>query len=244
MGTTGLIYVAIVAAWAAYLVPMWLRRHDETRRMKAVEQYSEAMRVLSRETDSRSRARYVAKPSRVVAPPPKRSAAHSRARRVAAMRRRRIFSMLFLSLLSVGALEFLELVPRWSVAVPGGLILVFLVTVRISVRRQRRIDNRDAVTTRRLRKASRVAVSYAPVAEEQPAVTVDPPAEGLWDPVPVTLPTYVYKEKAPRTVRTVDLSESDVFSSAPSPSPSPEVEVEAPEAAPESDDQVARAVGD
>jgi hypothetical protein len=33
----------------------------------------------------------------------------------------------------------------------------------------------------------------------------DPAAEGLWDPVPVTLPTYVFKEKAPRTVRTITL---------------------------------------
>ena len=41
------------------------------------------------------------------------------------------------------------------------------------------------------------------------ASTADEPAaseEGLWDPVPVTLPIYVYKEKAPsRTVRTISL---------------------------------------
>ncbi|MDP9444079.1 MAG: hypothetical protein M3P83_06915, partial [Actinomycetota bacterium] len=29
----------------------------------------------------------------------------------------------------------------------------------------------------------------------------------LWDPVPVTLPTYVSKPRAPRTIRTIDLGQ-------------------------------------
>lgn len=32
----------------------------------------------------------------------------------------------------------------------------------------------------------------------------------LWDPVPVTLPTYVHKPRAPRTIRTIDLGATDV----------------------------------
>lgn len=36
---------------------------------------------------------------------------------------------------------------------------------------------------------------------------------GLWDPVPVTLPTYVGKPRASRTVRTIDLGAPDVASS-------------------------------
>ena len=31
-------------------------------------------------------------------------------------------------------------------------------------------------------------------------------AGALWDPVPITMPTYVSKPLAPRTVRTIDLS--------------------------------------
>jgi hypothetical protein len=248
MGTTGLIYVAIVAAWAAYLVPMWLRRHDETRRLKTVEQYSEAMRVLTR-SDERDRYVAVSKP-RTVAPVPKRSVAVIRARRVAAMRRRRVFSMLFLSLLSVGALAFFALVPRWVVSVPAGLLVVFLVSARLAVRRRQRLDHHAAVDHRRLRKASRVAVSHsAPAPRMEPAAPepATEAADGLWDPVPVTLPTYVYKDKAPRTVRTVDLSEPDVFSSAPAAVPDADADgpVEAPpESDSDSDDHVARAVGD
>ena len=45
------------------------------------------------------------------------------------------------------------------------------------------------------------------------AVTVDAAAEGLWDPLPVTLPTYVTKPRAHRSVRTIDLLEPGVVSS-------------------------------
>ena len=43
--------------------------------------------------------------------------------------------------------------------------------------------------------------------------TADKPGV-LWDPVPITMPTYVSKPLAPRTVRTIDLSGPDVTSSA------------------------------
>ncbi len=36
---------------------------------------------------------------------------------------------------------------------------------------------------------------------------------GLWDPIPITVPTYVSKPLAPRTVRTIDLSGPGVTSS-------------------------------
>ena len=35
----------------------------------------------------------------------------------------------------------------------------------------------------------------------------------LWDPLPVTLPTYVTKPKARRTVRTIDLGEPGTWTS-------------------------------
>ncbi len=41
--------------------------------------------------------------------------------------------------------------------------------------------------------------------------TVD--GDSLWDPLPVTLPTYVTKARATRTVRTIDLSAPDTWSS-------------------------------
>jgi hypothetical protein len=245
MGTTGLIYVAIVAAWAAYLVPMLLRRNDEASRRRSAERYSSSnARVLSRQSDETRRARYVVKPTREVplqgdadgvagepAPAPRRYAPN-RAGRVAAMRRRRVLSILTLSLLSITALASLAMVPWWLLAIPAVLIVAFIMATRVQLRRiaRRRAELHAA---RRARAEAfhdhgpatasvdteatvevKPPVAPEPVVERAAAST-DQPAEGLWDPVPLTLPTYVMKEKAPdRTVRTISLSDSEVFSSA------------------------------
>ena len=57
----------------------------------------------------------------------------------------------------------------------------------------------------------------APVSQAQ----ADPPsrAGALWDPVPITMPTYVSKPLAPRTVRTIDLSGPTVAARPPDPVP-------------------------
>ena len=240
MGTTGLIYVAIVAAWAAYLVPMWLKRGEEARRRPVVPSSDEA-RVLSRDS---SRTRYVVRPAGTTAsddssPPPKRYVPN-RARRVAAMRRRRVLSILTLSLLSVVALAGLAMLQWWTVAIPGTLIAGFVVLTRVQLRRQARTRTQTAAE-RRARAQSRhdrgPAGKPAPSPDEEMTIEVKlpaepapkpaaakpekPAAEGLWDPVPVTLPTYVMKEKAPdRTVRTISLTDDEVFSSARTTDPS------------------------
>ncbi|WP_436778372.1 hypothetical protein [Yinghuangia sp. YIM S09857] len=48
MSSSGLIYAAIVGAWAAYLVPMWLRRQDELNEARHTERFTTAIRILSR----------------------------------------------------------------------------------------------------------------------------------------------------------------------------------------------------
>ncbi|TDC30048.1 hypothetical protein [Kribbella albertanoniae] len=272
MGTTGLIYVAIVAAWAAYLVPMMLKRNDEARRRSAVPSTADA-RVLSRDP---STTRYVVRPPGSTdtaatdaadtleaaddLSPPKRYVPN-RARRVAAMRRRRVLSILTLSLLSVTALAGLGMLLWWTVAIPAGLIVGFVVLTRVQLRRQARDRARRAAERRTRMQAHHdrgPAGKPAPSPDDEltievklpadPVPVVEKPAastEGLWDPVPVTLPMYVMKEKAPdRTVRTISLTDDEVFSSArttdPSETPfvadSPPPAVEEPE--------VRRAVGD
>ncbi|MGW6200973.1 divisome protein SepX/GlpR [Kribbella sp. NPDC055110] len=272
MGTTGLIYVAIVAAWAAYLVPMWLKRGDEARRRPMVPSSAEA-RVLSRDS---SRAKYVVRPAASTAAdassadssadssPPKRYVPN-RARRVAAMRRRRVLSILTLSLLSVVALAGLAMLPWWTVAIPGTLIAGFVVLTRVQLRRQARTRTQTAAE-RRARAQARhdrgPAGKPAPSPDEEMTIEVKLPAapaptpaaakketpatEGLWDPVPVTLPTYVMKEKAPdRTVRTISLTDDAVFSSARTTDPSEKpAAAETPAPQPVEEVEVKRAVGD
>ncbi|GAA1138512.1 hypothetical protein GCM10009630_41840 [Kribbella jejuensis] len=264
MGTTGLIYVAIVAAWAAYLVPMWLKRGEEQRRKPVVPSSDEA-RVLSRDP---SRPRYVVRPAGPTAaedPSPPKRYIPNRARRVAAMRRRRVLSILTLSLLSVVALAGLAIVPWWSVAVPGALIVGFVVLTRIQLRRQARA-RMIAAAQRRARAQAKhdrgPAGKPAPTPDEEMTIEVKLPAEpapvpvpvkedkpaagALWDPVPVTLPTYVMKEKAPdRTVRTISLTDDEVFSSARTTDPSEKpAAVETPAPKQVEEPEVKRAVGD
>ncbi|MFB6892612.1 hypothetical protein ACFCX4_25235 [Kitasatospora sp. NPDC056327] len=47
MSSSGLIYAVIVGAWAAYLVPMWLRRQDELNEARPTERFSTAIRLLA-----------------------------------------------------------------------------------------------------------------------------------------------------------------------------------------------------
>jgi hypothetical protein len=278
MGTTGLIYVAIVAAWAAYLVPMLLKRNDEVSRRRSAENVSSsAARVLSRQDSVQSRTRYAVRPPSsgtgtgtgsaddgvTADPSPPLRFAPNRARRVAAMRRRRVLSILTLSLLSVTALAGLGMLLWWTVAVPGSVIVAFIVLTRIQLRRHARTRARLAAKRRAQAEArhdrgpATAPVSpdqemtievKLPVAPEPAVATPKPePAEGLWDPVPVTLPTYVMKEKAPdRTVRTISLSGPEVFSSARTADPEPEAAPAVPEPAPApvEEQEIRRAVGD
>ena len=276
MGTTGLIYAAIVAAWAAYLVPMLLRRGDEVSPGRPRETHAPStVRVLSRQIDEQDRARYVVIPKgkdalspRVppvrgaVANPPVRRGVANRAPQLAAMRRRRVLSILTLSLLSVTVLAGFAMLPWWSLSIPGGLMLLFVGMTRFQLRKQaslRAAQRKARVVVSDGRRATSLETeptvevglpTVEPMAE--PAALVEPPAEGLWDPVPVTLPTYVHKEKAPdRTVRTISLSGPEVSSSARAADPEPDF-VPAPPVAPTSarvveepaETEIRRAVGD
>ena len=43
---TGLIYVVIIALWAAVLIPVWLRRHDQISEVRSTARFSSAMKSL------------------------------------------------------------------------------------------------------------------------------------------------------------------------------------------------------
>ena len=60
-----MIYAVIVVMWAAFLVPMWLRRHDEFAEAKSVDKFASKMRVLARRTgEAEADARASAAPAR------------------------------------------------------------------------------------------------------------------------------------------------------------------------------------
>lgn len=58
------IILGLVVMWAVVLVPMWLRRHDEVEETRSVDQFSTAMRTLSRRATAPVEGRYVVMPHR------------------------------------------------------------------------------------------------------------------------------------------------------------------------------------
>lgn len=264
MELSGLIFVALALVWAVVLLPKALRHHDDLAQTRSVDRVSDGMRVLARrEAVSAREARLVVPVTTAPAAPAPapgtpvtaervraRVAAHRKAAAAAARRRRIILGVLLVVAIGVGVTAGLELLPLWTVAVPVAVIVGFLVSARVLVRRER--ARRDAelasLKTRVVEKPEPSVVELvadvddaepvaAPVVEEQKpnerglavvsgledtscfpvgllddvAPTTD--AGSLWDPLPVTLPTYVTKPRANRSVRTIDLNAPGVSSS-------------------------------
>jgi len=159
---------------------------------------------------------------------PARLRARREATRRATQRRRRVLLMLLGANAVVAVLAAVGVVGWVWQAVPAGLVVVWLVLCRVMVKSER-------ATTRRLLQPTAVEepvddvedesvpASYEVTRNEQGFDEVAPSAETstipvideeLWDPVPVTLPTYVGKAKAVRrTVRTIDLGAPDTWTS-------------------------------
>ena len=259
---TGLIFAAVVIAWAVFLVPWALRRYDEATRARSVDKFSKTMRLLGRtprapaafdeELEAEAEAvtaRRSLKAQQSAEAPVDRPPGPSRAAaRIAARRRRRVLMTLFGATAIVGALVALMLIPLWSLAIPGGSVLAFLALCRWQVRRaddaiwdSRRTTESAHETDESAASEGRSAAADdaegakgAEGAEGRQAVEADTEPVGdadlaesttvavtvstddgrsLWDPLPVTLPTYVSKAKATRTVRTIDLGQPDAWTS-------------------------------
>jgi hypothetical protein len=218
VGTTGVIFAAIAVAWVAYLVPHFVRRRDdeELDDSDPADRFSESMRIVRHGTaplldhDLEEIA-----PFEVSTPQTRRAAINDlrRLEGLASARRRRVLLGLMAALSGVIGLCGANLIPWWTIAIPGGLLLIFVVVARISVRLMRtRLDMRyreiqhgdDESTIFLSRKDFPTSAADAHRASVKTDLASTPGA--LWEPVPITMPTYVSKPLAPRTVRTIDLS--------------------------------------
>ena len=229
--------MALAVAWAAYLIPKALQHHDEVVRSRSVDRFSHRMRVLARREPVNGRnARLVVTPGRAAAPPVVTTKgpaiADARARReavaLATRRRRRVLGLLLLTNVAVIGVAAFHLISWWWAAAPAALLVAWLVACRLMVRSERGIrrsrpatpaDDTEAARSRRTPSPSNdspledtmASPLAAPLVVEADLVGHADP--DMWDPVPVTLPTYVSKPAARRTVRTIDLDETGVWSS-------------------------------
>jgi len=156
----------------------------------------------------------------------------------AARRRRRVLGTILLANVVVAALAAFAVIEWAWAAIPAVLLVAWLVACRLMVRRERAasapvanpvatpaVDTVETVETvaadteRPAEPGEPVVARLDETAEQVAdledtssiAAVVDPM---LWDPVPVTLPTYVTKPAARRrTVRTIDLDGTGVWTS-------------------------------
>ncbi|MEP6665700.1 MAG: hypothetical protein ABJA81_04565 [Nocardioidaceae bacterium] len=269
MGLTGVIYAAIVMVWAAYLVPLALRRHDEAARKRSIERFSSAMRVLSRRgsrSGERGNDRMIVTPPRGIEavsgvdrlltptlsvngrhePAPLANRPSRAAMRSAAERRRRVLIVLVAVTGVTAVVSILGLIAWWSFAIPLALIVAFLMVARRQVRMASEsywtevAEHRPEPSNVVRRPAARVDATHGAVKQpegyDEPTVTLNrddllvggsdlveervvavsvetADGESLWDPLPVTLPTYVDAPVAKRSFRTIDLGEPGTWSS-------------------------------
>lgn len=224
MGTTGLIFAAIAVAWLAYLVPHFVRRRDDDpiEQTDPADRFSDSMRIVQHGTaplldqDLSEIGAY-----EVSTPLTRRAAIFDlrRLERLAALRRRRVLLGLLAVLSAVIGLSAVELLPWWAVVVAGGLVVGFFVVARVSVWIMRRNLDRRYADIRQGCGEVTVFVNRAELAaldaDESETTRAKPTRTSeLWDPVPITVPTYVSKPLAPRTVRTIDLSGPPLTASA------------------------------
>jgi len=226
---SALIFVALAVSWAVYLVPKALKHHDDVVRSRSVDRFSHSMRVLARrEPVDRRSTRLVVSPGRAPSPPVvttkvRTAAATARpgreAARRAARRRRRVLGTVLLGLVATVGVAGFGLVAWWWTALPATVLVAWLVACRLMVRHERNVRfdrtiGRPDPPATRGEPAAEMEDEPAPVdlddTAQTPAVT-DP---SLWDPMPVTLPTYVNAPAAARrTVRTIDLDSTGVWTS-------------------------------
>jgi hypothetical protein len=257
---TGIIYAAIVVAWAAYLLPL-VKHHREQPSATRDARATDGMRVLGKRSSGARARRSDASETAALASDRADEVGVgadvatpvevSRPRYDAAARRRRVLFLILATAVVTAVFAYVGLLAWWALAIPGGLLVGFVVLARLSVRAarsaRRRASHRSgrtsqpadkiaaaAPTSRRSRRhaaadtdtrspaaatseagtAEAVTTASAPPDLADPAVAwVAHSPVDAWDPLPVTLPTYVTKDAAPaRRVRTIDLSGAAAFS--------------------------------
>lgn len=214
MGTTGLIFGVLVAAWLAYLVPSYLNRRDQSPvDVEHTLNFTDDAKLLrvSENVDP-------VEPADVSTPLLRtalRRELHIRSLR-AAHRRRRILVLLFLTVVILGVTTGFHLTRWWTVAAAGAALVVWIPASRWSTARMyRRLDAELAdVELGDDEETVAIALPTASLdaddllAEHELSIEISGPVPtmSLWDPIPVTPITYVSRPLTPRTVRTIDLS--------------------------------------
>jgi hypothetical protein len=224
MSGSGLLYAAVLGAWAVFLLTRCLKTTPADTSSGVTEGT-----LLRRRGESDPATYSMLRPQTAGAYEPvvKRSDANGPVEMVArrrvsaatARRHRRVLGTLVVSFVPLLTAYLLGLLPMWPAAIPAGLFFAYLYEVRVRAKKSR---------------ATRVPMPVAPPAYARipaqrgtrskpadadltwnpwPSVEVETPTPGPvadiadgWEPRPVPLPTYVTAPKAPPVARRIDVS--------------------------------------
>lgn len=225
---TGVIYVVIIALWAAVLIPIWLKRHDQISEVRSTARFSSAMSTLGRRGqerpssdarahhghDSRRHDDRGASMSRVDQGYAERSTdryegmdrdyERELVRRAAATRRAVVLGTLTAILLVALLLAIVGVLPQWVpilVAVP---VVAFVLATAMTA------SSRSSAAPQTQRRAAprRPAAAPAPVVVEEQVDDWETwnawDDDDAWEAVPTTLPTYVNAPRATAVPREID----------------------------------------
>lgn len=224
---TGLIYVVIIALWAAVLIPMWLRRHDQISEVRSTARFSSAMKSLGSQgqvqyaTDSYSLDSRSLEMNLPATRPPDPEARMSRptserpaqgldpdyerelVRQSAATRRAVVLGSLTLILLFSLVLAIVGVLPRWAPIIAALPVVAFVLAASMtsSARSGAQAAPRGADGAA----APRVVPAGAAADVEDDWETWNAwDDEDSWEAVPTTLPTYVTAPRASAVPRGID----------------------------------------
>ncbi|HUR73161.1 MAG TPA: hypothetical protein VMZ00_02735 [Sporichthya sp.] len=223
MSGSGLLYAAVLGAWAVFLLTRCLKTTPADISSGVTEGT-----VLRRrgETDPNTYSMLrpqVGRPSEPMVKVPGANrvelVTRPRVSAATARRRRRVLGSLVVSFVPLLTAYFLGLLPMWPAAIPAALFFAYLYEVRVRAKKSRvtRVHTpvaRPASARIPAQRGTRSKPADADLTwNPWPSVEVDAPTPGPvadiadgWEPRPVPLPTYVTAPKAPRVARRIDVS--------------------------------------
>lgn len=224
MSGSGLLYAAVLGAWAVFLLTRCLKTTPADTSSGVTEGTLLRRRGESDPTNysmlrpavAAADEPHVKQPGvvRTVEVPVRRRVSAATARR-----RRRVLGALVVSFVPLLTANLLGLAPLWPAAIPAGLFFAYLYEVRVRAKKTRvtRVQVPVATSTSARIPAQRGTRSkpadadltwnpWPSFEEKEPTAGPVPDIADGWEPRPVPLPTYVTAPKAPPVARRIDIS--------------------------------------
>lgn len=204
---SGFIYLVIIGMWAAYFLPQWISRHEDTSG-RAIERYKNAMQVVAENNKSIKNEVKIEEKNKIF------------------LRRRLIFSSLFSIYFLSNIFAALGLLAFSTTMIPLTAILIYTINVRKQVvasqLRARRLAALEKITNTKIpsidvteiKKETASTEHWVPFSErpEITGVIVVPKDRKGWQPTKVPKPVYTTAPKAIPSKRIIDLTTTGQWS--------------------------------